>query len=162
MFAPSTVRPLTPADAEACDRIVLGLPYHFGDEGGRRQCAAAVRTGPGLVAEVDGDVAGFLTFRCWYERSAEITWMAVDARRRRSGLGRLLIEELIGRLDPRVRHLVVTTLSEATPDDPGVDDGYAGTRRFYRSCGFEPVWEPLGWWNDENQAVVMIRLLSPD
>ena len=30
-----------------------------------------------------------------------------------------------------------------------------------RSCGFEPVWETAGWWNDQNQAVLMIRLLSP-
>jgi hypothetical protein len=53
----------------------------------------------------------------------------------------------------------VTTLSEVTPE-PGVEDGYAGTRRFWQRCGFEPVWEPAGWWNEENQAVVMIRSLN--
>ena len=38
------VRPLTAADAEACDAIVLSLPYHFGDEAGRADCAAAARS----------------------------------------------------------------------------------------------------------------------
>ena len=58
-----------------------------------------------------------------------------------------------------MRYVVVTTLSEATPE-PGVEDGYAGTRRFWQRCGFEPVWDPAGWWNEENQAVVMIRPLA--
>ena len=53
----------------------------------------------------------------------------------------------------------MTTLSEATPE-PGVEDGYAGTRAFWQRCGFEPVWEPAGWWNEVNQAVVMIRPLN--
>ncbi len=58
-----------------------------------------------------------------------------------------------------MRYAVVTTLSEATPE-PGVEDGYAGTRAFWQRCGFEPVWEPAGWWNEVNQAVVMIRPLK--
>lgn len=56
------VRPLTAADAEACDAIVAGLPYHFAMDEGRRQCAAAVRRDPGLVAVEHGEVLGFLTF----------------------------------------------------------------------------------------------------
>ena len=44
------IRALRPEHADACDRIVLGLPYHFGIEDGRRDCAAAVRRDAGLVA----------------------------------------------------------------------------------------------------------------
>lgn len=152
------VRPLTPGDAEACDAIVGSLPYHFGDADGRAACAEAVRTSAGLVYEVGGRVAGFLTWKVWYERAVEITWMAVDADRRRRGVGAALIEALAAGLPPGTRHLIVTTLAETTPE-PGVADGYAGTRRFYAAHGFEPVWEPHGWWSERNQAVLMVRPL---
>ena len=58
-----------------------------------------------------------------------------------------------------VNALPDSKVSEATPE-PGVEDGYAGTRAFWQRCGFEPVWEPAGWWNEANQAVVMIRPLN--
>jgi hypothetical protein len=35
-----------------------------------------------------------------------------------------------------------------------------GTRRFYERNGFEPVWEPAGWWDEDNQAVLMVRRLD--
>jgi GNAT superfamily N-acetyltransferase len=154
----AAVRPLEPRDAPACDAIVASLPYHFGDEHGRELCAAAVREQAGLVATAGADPIGFVTWRPWYAAAAEITWMAVGAGERRRGVGRLLVDELAKGLPAAARYLVVTTLSEATPE-PGVEDGYAGTRRFWKRCGFEPVWDPAGWWNDENQAVVMIRAL---
>jgi GNAT superfamily N-acetyltransferase len=86
--------------------------------------------------------------------------MAVHARERRRGIGRNLVDAFLARLGPDVRYAVVTTLSQATPDDVDVDDGYAGTRAFWRRCGFEPVFDPAGWWNDENQAVVMVQVLG--
>ena len=88
------VRSLAPGDADACDAIVAGLPYHFGQEQGRRDCAAAVRRDPGLVALRDGEVLGFLTFVPRFEEAAEITWMAVRNDRRRRGVGHRLVERL--------------------------------------------------------------------
>lgn len=154
-----TIRQLVPADAEACDAIVASLPYHFGDEHGRELCAAAVREQAGLVATHGGPPVGFVTWRPWYAAAFEITWMAVHADQRRQGIGRALVEALVGEVPRATRYAVVTTLSEATPE-PGVVDGYAGTRAFWQRCGFEPVWEPAGWWNHENQAVVMIQPLA--
>jgi ribosomal protein S18 acetylase RimI-like enzyme len=154
-----SVRPLEPDDAPACDAIVASLPYHFGDEHGRKLCAAAVREQAGLVATAGAGPIAFVTWRLWYAASAEITWMAVHAGERRRGVGRLLVDELVKALPAATRYLVVTTLSEATPE-PGVEDGYAGTRRFWRRSGFEPVWEPAGWWSNENQAVLMVRPLN--
>lgn len=159
-----TIRPLEPRDAPACDAIVASLPYHFGDDHGIELCAAAVREQTGLVATVaDAPVAdapvAFVTWRHWYGTAAEITWMAVRAGERRTGIGRMLVEAFFAGLGHDVRYAVVTTLSEATPE-PDVDDGYAGTRAFWRRCGFEPVLDPAGWWNDENQAVVMVQQLG--
>jgi ribosomal protein S18 acetylase RimI-like enzyme len=155
VIAAVSIRPLRPADAPACDAIVASLPYHFGDPYGRELCARAVRESSGLVAVDGAEVAGFMTWRAWYDSAVEITWMAVHADRRRRGIGGRLIDALATASSGR--HLVVTTLSEST-QEPGVADGYAGTRAFYGAHGFEPVWEPAGWWNDENQAVLMIRV----
>ena len=159
MSAGVAVRSLTPEDAAACDAIVASLPYHFGDEEGRAMCAQVVRESAGLVADAGGEVVGFLTWRRWYGSSVEVSWMAVHATRRRHGIGGRLIEELAGSVADEARFLVVTTLSEATPE-PNEPDSYAGTRAFYRSHGFEPVWDPVGWWNDRNQAVLMVRVLD--
>jgi GNAT superfamily N-acetyltransferase len=155
-----SIRGLDPGDAPACDAIVASLPYHFGDEHGIELCAAAVRQQAGVVATAGAGPVGFVTWRPWYEAAAEITWLAVHAAERRRGIGGLLVESFLEAQGPQVRYAVATTLSEATPE-PGVEDGYAGTREFWRRCGFEPVFDPVGWWNEENQAVVMVRRLGP-
>lgn len=155
-----SIRGLAPGDAPACDAIVASLPYHFGDEHGIELCAAAVREQAGLVATAGAGPVGFVTWRPWYDAAAEVTWLAVHAVERRRGIGGLLVESFLEAQGPQVRYAVATTLSEATPE-PGVEDGYAGTREFWRGCGFEPVFDPVGWWNEENQAVVMVRPLGP-
>lgn len=153
-----TVRALGPEDAAACDGIVTSLPYHFGLDVGRADCARAVREQDGLAATVDGAVAGFLTWRPWYGVAREVTWMAVHAGMRGSGVGRALLDRLAAESAPDHRYLLVTTLSESVAE-PRVDDGYERTRRFYRRNGFVAVWEPGGWWDADNQAVLMIRPL---
>ena len=156
----AVVRPLTAADADACDAIVLGLPYHFGHEGGRADCAAAVRRDRGLVAVEGPEVLGFLTFVPRFDEAAEITWMAVRADRRRQGIGHALVtslEELLASEGRRT--LVALTVS---PSDPGGEppDGYQATRAFYRSVGFVLVRDlPKEW--DPDTAVLMIKSLPP-
>ena len=76
------IRPLVAVDAPACDAVIASLPYHFGNEDGRRECAEGVRSQAGLVA-VEGDrVVGFLTVVHHFPETSEITWMAVHADHR--------------------------------------------------------------------------------
>ena len=117
-YRSAVIRPLDPYDGAACDAIVASLSDWFGLEDGIRECASAVRTQPGLVAEVDGEVAGFLTLARPYPRTPEISWLAVDARERRRGIGRALIVALSHQLRTHGDRLVlVKTLSDRT--DPG-------------------------------------------
>ena len=152
------VRPLEAADADACDAIVLSLPYHFGHEGGRADCAAAVRRERGLVAVQDSEVVGFLTFVPRFDEAAEITWMAVRAERRRRGIGKALIAALEELVAPEGRRtIVVLTVS---PSDPGPEppDGYQSTRAFYRSVGFVLARDLRNEWESDT-AVLMVRAL---
>lgn len=153
------IRPLAPTDAEACDAIVLTLPYHFGDEDGRAACARAVRTDGGLVAVDEGEVIGFLTLVRHDPRSAEITWMAVRADRRRRGIGRQLIERAADDLShDGVELLSVLTVADSEPDERA-GDNYADTRAFYRALGFVALRElALEEWNE--RAVILVRTLS--
>ena len=141
------------SDAAACDAIVRGLPDWFANEDGLREQAELVRTGDGLVVVEDGAVVGFLTYARLNARTAEVTWMAVRADRRRRGIGAVMIEELTARLSREgMRMLVVKTLSDR--EDPGTE--YAQTRAFYLRCGFVPVAE-LDIWGPENPCQLLSK-----
>jgi GNAT superfamily N-acetyltransferase len=133
------IRSLDPdSDAAVCDAILASLPDWFGMEEGIRECAEAVRIQPGLVAEVDGTVVGFLTLTRPYPRTPEISWLAVHARDRRRGIGRALVGALTDQLRADGdRLLLVNTLSYRKDSGPE----YAETRAFYLALGFVPVVE---------------------
>jgi hypothetical protein len=55
--------------------------------------------------------------------------------------------------------LCVLTLAPSV-EDPGVEDGYEGTRQFWQRVGFLPVKElSLTTWNDEH-ALLLVRMLG--
>lgn len=156
------IRPLTPADADNCDAIILSLPYHFKSAEGRADCTVAVRSQEGLVALVDDEVVAFLTFARHYTDTAEITGMAVRGDRRRSGIGRALIEELVNLARSEDRTLLlVTTLSANDPDDtPEPPDGYQSTRAFYEKAGFSLARDMKDYWGPGTElAVLMVKPL---
>ena len=153
------IRPLASADAEACDRIIASLPYHFAVEQGRRDCADAVRRDAGLVAVADDEIVGFLTYVPRFDEAAEITWLAVRNDRRRRGIGHALIADLTERLRASgARILVALTVSPSDPR-PEPDDGYQSTRAFYRSTGFVLARDLRNEW-DGDTAVVMVKPLT--
>ncbi len=155
-----TIRPLGPADAEACDRIIASLPYHFGDSAGRAECAEAVRSRPGLVACLEGRPVGFLTVERHGPESAEITWLAVEDAGRGRGIGTALVRELCRRLrGDGCRLMLVHTLAESLPE-PGVVDGYARTRAFYRRLGFISAREYPDLW-PSSPAQLFVLPLGP-
>src|SRR4029079_5105729 len=94
----SRVRSLELADAPACDAIIASLPDWFGLDEGIRECAAAVRSEPGLVFERDGAVVGFLTVVRPTPVSAEISWLAVHADDRGHGARTALVTTLLDEL----------------------------------------------------------------
>lgn len=152
------IRPLAAGDAEACDAIIAGLPEWFELEEGIAECASAVRTQHGLVAEADSAVVGFVTHRPHYPQSAEVTWLAVARDAHRQGHGRALVDALARELaGADVRYLTVKTLSDRSDDVY-----YARTRAFYRANGFVPLLDLPELWDAENPAMVFVRDLDSD
>jgi ribosomal protein S18 acetylase RimI-like enzyme len=154
-----SVRPLEGRDAASCDGIIDTLPYHFGDPAGRAECAAAVRSQSGLVAEDDGDVVGFLTFQPRFDDATEITWMAVRADRRRTGIGRLLIELLVDQSLAADRRLLIALTVSPSDGPDEIENGYDATRSFYRSCGFMLTRDFPGYWGGGDTPVLLVRVL---
>jgi ribosomal protein S18 acetylase RimI-like enzyme len=152
------VRDLRTEDAIACDDIVRSLPHFFGSRTGVAACARAVRSQRGWVAETSGQVHGFLVVNHPLPGAAEITWMAVRAGHRRSGLGRSLVEHAVAELaSAGASVLSVLTLAASVPETG--TDTYAGTREFYRRLGFLAVRElppPPGW---HSAALLLVRPL---
>jgi hypothetical protein len=126
------LRPLERRDAEICDAIVLSLPYHFGQEAGRRECAEAVRSSGGFVAENGGEIVAFLTWEPRFDRVVAITWLAVRE-------GRPML-------------IALTVSATDGPDD--VADGYEGTRAFYTAMGFEFVRDLPGLWGTDTPMLM--------
>ena len=153
------VRSLAATDAEACDAIVASLPYHFADEQGRHDCAAAVRSQRGLVATDSSDVVGFLTWEPRFDDCAEVTWMAVHADRRRVGVGSMLLDRLAADTSAAGRHfLILLTVSPSDGPDE-IPDGYQATRAFYEANGFVLARDLAGYWESDT-PVLMVRALS--
>jgi GNAT superfamily N-acetyltransferase len=151
----SMIRQLDPTDAVACDAIIAGLPQWFGNADGIRECAEAVRSSDGLVADEGQGPVAFLTFESRFPSTVEITWMAVGDGRRDQGVGTALIDALADRLRGEgVRLLLAKTLSDR--EDPGAE--YAATRAFYLARGFVPVME-LDIWGPENPCQLLAKPL---
>ncbi len=132
-----------------------GLPDYFSYEPGLADCARAVRTQDGWVANDAGRVVGFAT---WAERttaSAEVTWMAVERERRHAGIGTAIIEALVDDLRPRGYRLVLA-MTSARSKDASVDT-YEPTRAFWSARRFLPLIE-LDIW-ETNVALLQVRAL---
>ena len=151
------VRRLTPEDAPACDGIIAVLPYFFSDPSGVVNASRDLREHEGWVSEDDDRVSGFLCLDWPGSQTAEIAWMAVDPEYRRGGRGRQLVEQATGHArDAGARVLMLYTLPI---DDSGeTDDGFEGTRVFFRAMGFVDVCvvKPEGW---SRAHLLMVRLL---
>jgi GNAT superfamily N-acetyltransferase len=150
------IRTLLARDAIRCDEIIAALPYFFGIHAGVDACAQAVRSHRGWVAEVDGVVAGFLTVEQLI--NPEISWMAVHPEHRHRGLGKALVSTSVDVLTSE-GHTLLTVLTLGPSVVEQHADSYAGTRRFYRSVGFEAVRELdlVGW---DQPALLLARRLD--
>ncbi len=155
------IQPLQAVHADGCDEVVRSLPYHFGDPEGNRECARAVRAGPGLVAVRQGRVVGFLTLAHHFATTSEITWMAVHADHRGQGIGRALIGRLTEQLRGQGRRLLLVTTLSSLEEEPGVADGYERSRAFYRSVGFIPALELPNLWPGQ-KALLLVMPLGED
>lgn len=142
------------ADAPVCEAVLRALPEWFGIETAIVQYCRAIKAMDTFVAEVDREVAGFVTLKRHNPCTTEIHLIAVVEAQHRRGIGRRLVghvEEMLRA--EKVEYLQVKTLGPSKPDRR-----YAGTRRFYTAMGFRPL-EETNLWGPENPCLIMVKRL---
>ncbi|TRO94368.1 N-acetyltransferase [Glycocaulis profundi] len=157
MSATPLIRPATPADAPAIHAIyapivaetAISLELEVPDVAEMaRRIADISAEFPYLVAELDGQVAGYayasrFRTRAAYDASVEVTVYVGEAWRGR-GAGRALYAALFERLEAMGRHAAFAVIT--LPNDDSV--------RLHEAAGFEPagVWREAGFkfgrWHD--------------
>ncbi len=147
------IRELRPDDVAACAQVLEALPDWFGMEESNREYIEGLSHRPSAVAEVDGQVTGFVSIERHNPVSAEIHVLAVEPQRHRQGIGGSLVawSEAWCR-ERRTPWLHVKTRGPSTPDP-----GYERTPLFYLAHGFEPLFETLDLWGPENAALILVK-----
>ena len=150
------IRPTT-KDREAISRNVLSaLPEWFGIDSALDNYVAHAASAPMMIAEVQGEVVGYVAIAEHFGTNCEPHSMGVLPALHRQGIGRALVETTARWAHDRgYAYLTVKTLA-VTHRDPN----YAATRLFYRKMGFQPfeVLETL--WGRDLPCLLMMRRLT--
>jgi ribosomal protein S18 acetylase RimI-like enzyme len=150
-----TIRPMRPAEAEACERILHSLPDWFGIEEALVQYVRDLPLLETLVAVHDQTIDGFIAIRIHNPSSAEVHVMGVRPELHGRGIGRSLLVAAEASLRARsVAFLEVKTLGPGRPDVH-----YQRTRGFYERMGFLPL-EENELWGAANPCLIMIKHLA--
>ena len=127
---PVRFRRMEPADVPAAVEVGRALPAWF-TANGIREMSVDLPNSLGFVAEIDGNVVGFVTWFC-HMGVAHIGWMAVLEEHHRQDFGRRLLELA----EEHVRATGATELRVQTLGDSVEYEPYERTRAFYRAVGF--------------------------
>ena len=138
-----SIRSLERADAAGVQDLAKRLDKWFNAEG-LAQMSRDLETHPGLVAQADGRILGFVTWSASDSETANLSWMGVVEERRRSGIGRALLAAMM----PRLRAEGFLTLEVSTVADSVDYVPYAETRAFYRAMGFVDFRVDHGFYGD--------------
>ena len=117
-----------------------------------RRIATVSRTHPWLVAERDGEPAGYAYATPHHERAA-YRWAAdvavyVDERRQRSGVGRELYQGLLELLVRQRLHVACAGITLPNDASVGLHEALGFELvGIYRGIGFKRgAWHDVGWW----------------
>ncbi|MEW6355172.1 MAG: GNAT family N-acetyltransferase [Planctomycetota bacterium] len=149
------IRPAREEDLDAIREIVrdiwdIGWEYNFEQKFGRingtawheRTVPTIVNSLKGhldevIVAEINGDVAGFMAHRAPREgrKIGSIGYNGVNKKHRQRGVGAALLRHSLDILREKgMTHAEVST---------GLNEGHRAARRMYERAGFEPVLESI-------------------
>ena len=149
--APCRIRRGTPADAPA---LVLIERRAFADPWSEAsfQEALGAAWSFGLVAEVDGEITGYLIAR-EAGGSGEILNLAVDPPRRRAGIARTLLAAGLAVLRRRGAEEIFLEVRESN----------LAAQALYLAAGFRPVGHRARYYRNPLEDALVLRLgLSPE
>lgn len=145
MDAPFRIRPAQAADVPGVHAIERAV---FSDPWSARDIMDGIDSGiPFLVAEDDGGtVVGYVVAHFGADEG-EILNLGVATVQRRRGVGKALVEQMLGRL----RHEGVRSVFLE------VRESNAAARRLYEDLGFTPVGRRVDYYRRPTEAAVVLR-----
>jgi GNAT superfamily N-acetyltransferase len=142
-------------ESAQCESIMRRLPGWFGIEDSIVGYAKDTEAMETWVAEIGGDVVGFLTLNQRRPSSSEIHVVALLEQFHGSGVGRDLVEHAEDLLvDRGIEYLQVKTLGPSRPNAE-----YERTRGFYEHVGLRPL-EENRLWGERNPCLIMVKHLT--
>jgi GNAT superfamily N-acetyltransferase len=140
---------------EVCNTILRSLPEWFGIEQAIVDYVRAVELLPTFIAQVRGQVAGFVSLEFHNQYTSEIHVMGVCEEYHRHGIGRALVthSENYSR-EKGAEYLMVKTLGPSRKNTE-----YDRTREFYLSVGFRPLQEFKTIWDEHNPCLILVKRL---
>ena len=148
------VRRARPDEVEACVAVLAALPDHFTPDT-HDDLRARFDSCVVYVAAEGDSIVGCALLQPRYS-GAEIYYAGVIPERRRTGLGRRMIELLLAEADVPV--VEVKTLDASSPYEP-----YVATRMFWEAMGFVQIdcIDPLPGWQPGNPSAIYVCALRP-
>jgi ribosomal protein S18 acetylase RimI-like enzyme len=141
-----------------CEKILRALPQWFGIESAILDYIRDVQSMPMYVAEVESELAGFVSLKEHTPQAAEVYVMGVLSQFHRRKVGRLSLEHAEKDLSHKgFQYLTVKTLSPSR-----VDEYYDRTRRFYLARGFTPVEEFKTLWGKHNPCLFLVKKIDSE
>lgn len=125
------IRQIEKSDWEEILKIVKDLRGWFDKHALTFEIPNDLKFHKGLVATENSRILGFLTYSS-FEGEVFVSWLGVDPKNHRQGIGKSLVDELENILKGLgIDKLKVETLSEKIEYEP-----YERTRKFYHKLGF--------------------------
>jgi RimJ/RimL family protein N-acetyltransferase len=153
--ADGQLRGLAKADISHCVAVLRELPQWFGIEESILEYADDLESLDGYVAEVAGEIVGFVGLKRYGEQSVEINVIGVRPAHRGKGIGTSLLQHVEANAttaETRLLHMKTLAPSHADPN-------YVETRAFWEARGYLPMDAHL-LWGTENPCQVMVKPLS--
>lgn len=151
-MAAVTIRPATRDDIQAMLTIAAELHEWFARGVPKLMQLDCARRNGLVAVDETGVVVGFLLWRC-QEIDCWIEWLAVARAHHRQGIGRALIDRLIG----MARDCGAKFITTATVMPPREDHPYHGTVAFYEALGFElQKIDRAGWPDGTDRAEYLL------
>ncbi|MCP4711858.1 MAG: GNAT family N-acetyltransferase [Planctomycetes bacterium] len=149
-----SIRLMLDVEASKCEQILRSLPEWFGIEEAINEYRRDIEATETYVAEISGEIIGFMALNQHNAFSAEIHVMAISRAHHRLGLGRAMVNYAEQLLKARsIEYFEVKTLGPSRPNEH-----YERTRGFYFALGFRPL-EENNLWGEVNPCLIMVKRL---
>jgi ribosomal protein S18 acetylase RimI-like enzyme len=150
---PTTIEGPLLEQTRLCISLIRMLPDWFGQEAGIQNYEREIGQLPTFLADMEGQLVGFLSLKPHTPYSAEVYVMAVHPLFHHCGIGRSLMRaaEAYAK-EQKIEYMQVKTLGPSRPDD-----GYARTRAFYEAMGYRPMEELKQIWDENNPCLILVK-----